>query len=138
MASIEVYESLTRPPLAAGELRYTAARRDKRRNPAIMNMPKEMRNVTSEQGGVSSMIQVKVLSACAVAGTMVVFVALSSGGRSAGQDGDPAELVKDLHAPFGEHHARAAHAKGVVLDGTFDSEALRQAGMGSSRWRSRT
>ena len=33
---------------------------------------------------------------------------------------DPAELVKDLHALFGEHHARATHAKGVLLDGTFE------------------
>src|SRR5512132_3941991 len=66
------------------------------------------------------MILVKVLSACAVAGTMVVFATLSSTSRSAGQDVDPAELVKDFHALFGEHHARATHAKGVVLDATFE------------------
>lgn len=28
-------------------------------------------------------------------------------------------LVKDLHAIFGEHHARAVHAKGVILEGNF-------------------
>jgi catalase len=49
----------------------------------------------------------------------VVYVALSSTGRSTGQDVDPAELVKDFHALFGEHHARATHAKGVVLEATF-------------------
>jgi catalase len=62
----------------------------------------------------------KLLSPCAVAGAIVVFATLSSNGRSAGQDVDPAELVKDLHALFGEHHARATHAKGVVLDATFE------------------
>ena len=66
------------------------------------------------------MILVRVLSACARCGTMVVFATLSSTGRSAGQDVDPAELVKDFHALFGEHHARATHAKGVVLDATFE------------------
>ena len=35
---------------------------------------------------------------------------------SAAQDVDPAELVKDIHAIFGEHHERAVHAKGVVLE----------------------
>ena len=62
----------------------------------------------------------KLLCPCAVAGTLVVFATFSSNGRSAGQDVDPAELVKDLHALFGEHHARATHAKGVVLDATFE------------------
>lgn len=32
---------------------------------------------------------------------------------------DGADLVKDLHAAFGDHHARAVHAKGVVLEGSF-------------------
>jgi catalase len=31
----------------------------------------------------------------------------------------PQDLVNDLHAVFGEHHARAVHAKGIVLEGTF-------------------
>ncbi|MGA7163718.1 MAG: hypothetical protein WBX37_07185, partial [Pseudolabrys sp.] len=33
---------------------------------------------------------------------------------------DPAELVRDIHAIFGEHRARAVHAKGVVLNATFE------------------
>jgi catalase len=40
---------------------------------------------------------------------------------------DPAELVRDLHAIFGEHHARAVHSKGVVLNATFEpTEQARQ------------
>lgn len=31
----------------------------------------------------------------------------------------PAHLVKDLHTAFGEHHARAVHTKGVILQGSF-------------------
>jgi catalase len=31
----------------------------------------------------------------------------------------PAELVQDLHAAFGDHHARAVHANGIVLHGRF-------------------
>jgi catalase len=38
----------------------------------------------------------------------------------------PASMVAALHSAFGEHHARAVHAKGVILEGTFTptSEAL--------------
>jgi catalase len=66
------------------------------------------------------MIKLKVLAICAVAGTIAVLSALGLSGGSAAQDVDPAELVKDIHAIFGEHHARAVHAKGVVLDATFE------------------
>ena len=31
----------------------------------------------------------------------------------------PLSMVQALHAAFGEHHARAVHTKGVVLEGTF-------------------
>jgi catalase len=31
----------------------------------------------------------------------------------------PAQLVQDFHGAFGEHHARAVHAKGVILRGSF-------------------
>ncbi len=31
----------------------------------------------------------------------------------------PSQLVQDLHSAFGEHHARAVHAKGVILQGSF-------------------
>ena len=41
-------------------------------------------------------------------------------GPSAAQDVDPAELVKDIHAIFGDHHDRAVHAKGVILEASFE------------------
>jgi len=31
----------------------------------------------------------------------------------------PAQLVDALHAAFGQHHVRAVHAKGLILEGTF-------------------
>jgi catalase len=31
----------------------------------------------------------------------------------------PAQLVQDLHGAFGDRHARAIHAKGVILQGSF-------------------
>jgi hypothetical protein len=31
----------------------------------------------------------------------------------------PADLVAGLHTAFGVHHARAVHAKGTILQGTF-------------------
>ena len=53
--------------------------------------------------------------------------ALVLNGRAAAQEVDPAELVKDIHAIFGEHHARAVHAKGVVLEASFEpTEQARQ------------
>src|SRR4051812_1439672 len=48
-------------------------------------------------------------------------------GSVAAQGVDPAELIKDLHALFGQHHARAVHAKGVLFDATFEpTEQARQ------------
>lgn len=32
---------------------------------------------------------------------------------------DAKHLVQDLHTAFGTHHARAVHAKGIILEGTF-------------------
>jgi catalase len=73
------------------------------------------------------MIKVKVFATCSVAATIMALSALGLAGRSAAQDVDSAELVKDIHAIFGEHHARAVHAKGVVLDATFEpTEEARQ------------
>jgi catalase len=51
--------------------------------------------------------------------------AMALSGQAIGQTTDapaanlPEELVNDLHAAFGEHHARAVHAKGIILTGTF-------------------
>lgn len=35
----------------------------------------------------------------------------------------PAQLVHDFHGAFGDHHARAVHAKGVILQGRFEPSA---------------
>ena len=35
------------------------------------------------------------------------------------QNSSPAQLVDALHTAFGNHHARAVHAKGIVLEGNF-------------------
>ncbi|TPG46025.1 catalase family peroxidase [Roseomonas nepalensis] len=35
----------------------------------------------------------------------------------------PAQLVQDFHAAFGDHHARAVHAKGIILEGSFQPSA---------------
>src|SRR5262245_23611460 len=73
------------------------------------------------------MIKVIVFATCSVAATIMALSALGLAGRSAAQDADPAELVTDFHTIFGEHHARAVHAKGVVLDATFEpTEEARQ------------
>jgi catalase len=65
------------------------------------------------------MIKAKLLHTCLV-GSILALSPFCLSGRSAAQDVDPAELVKDIHAIFGEHHQRAVHAKGVVLDATFE------------------
>src|SRR4051812_8169024 len=31
----------------------------------------------------------------------------------------PSELVDALHTAFGDHHSRAVHAKGIILEGEF-------------------
>lgn len=35
----------------------------------------------------------------------------------------PAQLVEDFHSAFGQHHARAVHTKGVILEGSFTPSA---------------
>ena len=42
----------------------------------------------------------------------------------------PAHLVQDFHAAFGDHHARAVHTKGVILEGHFTPDP---AAVGISR-----
>jgi hypothetical protein len=38
-------------------------------------------------------------------------------------DQSPADMVGALHTAFGEHHARAVHAKGIILVGEFVPDA---------------
>lgn len=39
----------------------------------------------------------------------------------------PSQLVQDFHGAFGEHRARAIHAKGVILQGRFEPDASARA-----------
>lgn len=39
--------------------------------------------------------------------------------QTPGQTATPAELVQALHSAFGKHHARAVHAKGIIVEGEF-------------------
>jgi len=64
------------------------------------------------------MIRTNVLAACAL-GAMI-FTTFGLNDRSVAQEVDPEELVKDIHAIFGEHHERAVHAKGVILEASFE------------------
>jgi len=62
----------------------------------------------------------KLLKDRVLAVILLAATPLSLSGKSFAQDVDPADLVKDIHAIFGDHHARAVHAKGIVLDATFE------------------
>jgi catalase len=52
----------------------------------------------------------------AVITTVPSTVLLSQGN---GQTKSPGELVDALHTTFGQHHARAVHTKGIILEGIF-------------------
>jgi catalase len=44
--------------------------------------------------------------------------------QSPPQKSSPAQLVDALHTAFGNHHSRAVHAKGIILEGTFTPSLL--------------
>jgi catalase len=68
-----------------------------------------------------------ILSACAsreapaptMAATPTPGVANVQGTTEVNQRHSPGELVEALHTTFGSHHARAVHAKGILLAGVF-------------------
>lgn len=49
------------------------------------------------------------------------------GATSDENSASPTLLVDSLHQAFGEHHARAVHSKGVLLEGQFQSDAAAAA-----------
>ena len=57
----------------------------------------------------------RTLKTCTLAVMLLGLDAPTLSGTGVAQGIDPAELVRDIHAIFGEHHARAVHSKGVVL-----------------------
>lgn len=66
-------------------------------------------------------------SSCLFAATLMVALgcAQSFAQSPPPQRFSPTDLVNALHTTFGNHHARAVHTKGIVLEGTFtpDKEA---------------
>lgn len=51
--------------------------------------------------------------------SLTVFMSHSLRAETTGQTSTPAQLVEALHTAFGTHHARAVHAKGIILEGEF-------------------
>ena len=50
-------------------------------------------------------------------------VVVGSANPASAQEGLPSQAVAALHSAFGVHHARAVHAKGIVLTGRFYPDA---------------
>jgi catalase len=50
---------------------------------------------------------------------MLMIATSNLNAQPAGQTATPKQLVQALHTAFGEHHARAVHAKGIILEGEF-------------------
>lgn len=58
----------------------------------------------------------------------LIFISMASltesvTGQTTPQQSSPGQLVGALHSAFGDHHARAVHAKGIILEGTFTPAA---------------
>ncbi len=70
--------------------------------------------------------------------TMLIALAASASLVAAVQEKheSPAQLVDALHSAFGLHHARAVHAKGIILEGSFtpstDAKNLSKASLFSN------
>jgi len=64
-------------------------------------------------------MKLSTLKTCTLAVMLLGLDAPVLSGTGVAQGVDPAELVRDIHAIFGEHHARAVHSKGVVLNATW-------------------
>lgn len=58
------------------------------------------------------------LLSCASAALMLTLSSHAARAQGAAKE-TPESMVKALHAAFGEHHARAVHTKGVMLEGSF-------------------
>ncbi|MBO9651483.1 MAG: catalase family peroxidase [Variovorax sp.] len=65
--------------------------------------------------------RLSMVAAVTIAGVMAATWTPQAGAApdSVQPNQSPKDLVDALHAAFGEHHARAVHAKGVILEGTF-------------------
>jgi len=54
-----------------------------------------------------------------MAASIVAFGTTTATAQQHGQQSAPADLVNALHSAFGDHHSRAVHAKGIILEGSF-------------------
>jgi catalase len=55
-----------------------------------------------------------------IGGAVVLALGISAQPAPAvAQSEEAGQLIGDLHAAFGNHHARAIHAKGIILEGSF-------------------
>ncbi len=70
-----------------------------------------------------SMIASRLKKRMIVPVSMVLVVA-NAASIAAAEDNLPAVLVDSLHSAFGDNHARAVHAKGIVLTGIFTPTPL--------------
>ena len=61
------------------------------------------------------------LCLAATSSLLLIAAATTEAGNPAPETGK--QLVQDLHTAFGEHHARAVHAKGIILEGQFEPSA---------------
>lgn len=68
-----------------------------------------------------SILRMIYISAIGIAGT--VNAAAPPSPSEVVPNQSPQDLVNALHTAFGEHHARAVHAKGILLTGTFEPSA---------------
>ncbi len=70
---------------------------------------------------ISKLFRTHALAACILAcGATTAFCSGEAAAQSPGAPHEtPADLVDGLHSAFGEHHARAVHAKGTILQGSF-------------------
>jgi catalase len=73
------------------------------------------------------MLEIRKMARTYLAGGLILTVGALAGVTLAQQPASthtppretPLSMVNALHAAFGEHHARAVHTKGVVVEGTF-------------------
>jgi catalase len=72
------------------------------------------------------MKRIQFLKTACFAIAAIFFTAYNLYAQNNGQTSTPGQLVDALHAAFGDHHSRAVHAKGIILEGIFtpDKQAV--------------